>query len=116
MLAATGSALLRERALDIRDVCRALLREVYGDALPADEIVLDADSVCVAETLTPGQFLALDRERRQGPGPGARRNDVAHGDPGAVAAGSRPWSASTASTPPRSTARRSSWTRTSASS
>ena len=32
MLAATGSAVLRERALDIRDVCRALLREVYGDA------------------------------------------------------------------------------------
>jgi multiphosphoryl transfer protein len=61
MLAATGSALLRERALDIRDVCRALLREVYGEALPPDTLALTADAVCVAETLTPGQFLALDR-------------------------------------------------------
>jgi fructose-specific PTS system IIA-like component len=66
MLAATGSAILRERALDIRDVCRALLREVYGDALPTDEIVLEADAVCVAETLTPAQFLSLDREHVKG--------------------------------------------------
>jgi fructose-specific PTS system IIA-like component len=66
MLAATGSVLLRERALDIRDVCRALLREVYGKALPPDDIVLTGDAVCVAETLTPGQFLALDRRRIRG--------------------------------------------------
>ena len=66
MLAATGSALLRERALDIRDVCRALLREVYGTALPEDDIRLSADAVCLAETLTPGQFLALDRQWLKG--------------------------------------------------
>jgi multiphosphoryl transfer protein len=66
MLAATGSSILRERALDIRDVCRALLREVYGDALPTDEIVLEADAVCVAETLTPAQLLSLDREHVKG--------------------------------------------------
>lgn len=66
MLAATGSEILRERALDIRDVCRALLRETYGDAVPPDEIVLTNESVCVAESLTPGQFLALDRERLKG--------------------------------------------------
>jgi fructose-specific PTS system IIA-like component len=62
MLAATGSALLLERALDIRDVSRALLREVYGSALSDDEVVLTADSVCVADTMTPGQLLALDRK------------------------------------------------------
>jgi multiphosphoryl transfer protein len=61
MLAATGSALLLERVLDIRDVCRALLGEVYGKALDGEEITLAADSVCVAETMTPGQLLALDR-------------------------------------------------------
>ena len=61
MLAATGSALLLERALDIRDVCRALLGEVYGKALDSEEITLTADSVCVADTMTPGQLLALDR-------------------------------------------------------
>jgi fructose-specific PTS system IIA-like component len=66
MLAATGSAVLRERALDIRDVCRALLREVYGDTLPTDDIVLEADAVCVAETLTPAQLLSLDREHVKG--------------------------------------------------
>ncbi len=61
MLAATGSALLLERALDIRDVCRALLDEVYGSAVARDEVALTADSVCVADTMTPGQLLALDR-------------------------------------------------------
>jgi phosphoenolpyruvate-protein phosphotransferase len=66
MLAATGSAILRERALDIRDVCRALLREVYGEALPTEETVLATDAICVAETLTPAQFLALDRGRLKG--------------------------------------------------
>jgi fructose-specific PTS system IIA-like component len=66
MLAATGSALLLERALDIRDVCRALLGELYGQALLHDEVQLTADSVCVAETMTPGQLLALDRRRIKG--------------------------------------------------
>jgi multiphosphoryl transfer protein len=61
MLAATGSALLLERVLDIRDVCRALLDEVYGSAVAREEIALTADSVCVADTMTPGQLLALDR-------------------------------------------------------
>lgn len=61
MLAATGSALLLERALDIRDVCRALLDEVYGSAIAGEEVPLTADSVCVADTMTPGQLLALDR-------------------------------------------------------
>jgi len=61
MLAATGSALLLERALDIRDVCRALLREVYGEALPSEEVVFTADSICVADTMTPGQLLGLNR-------------------------------------------------------
>jgi multiphosphoryl transfer protein len=66
MLAATGSAVLRERALDIRDVCRSLLRQVYGKALPPDGVALTADAVCVAETLTPGQFLGLDRKWMRG--------------------------------------------------
>ena len=66
MLAATGSALLRERALDIRDVCRDLLAEVYGPALREPVAVLTRDSVCVADTLTPGQFLALDRRWLRG--------------------------------------------------
>jgi fructose-specific PTS system IIA-like component len=66
MLVATGSALLRERALDIRDVCRDLLAEVYGPALLERPAPLTRDSVCLAETLTPGQFLALDRRWLRG--------------------------------------------------
>jgi fructose-specific PTS system IIA-like component len=63
MLAATGSALLRERALDIRDVCQQLLREIYGAEIGTGEIVLEDESICVADVLTPGQFLSLDARR-----------------------------------------------------
>jgi fructose-specific PTS system IIA-like component len=66
MLLATSTALLRERALDIRDVCLQLLREVYGDASTSAGVRLVADSVCVADSLTPGQFLALDRRHLKG--------------------------------------------------
>jgi multiphosphoryl transfer protein len=66
MLAATGSALLRERALDIRDVCNQLLREIYGEASCGQDVVLADDSICIAELLTPGQLLALDASRLKG--------------------------------------------------
>ena len=66
MLRATGSALLRERALDVRDVCRELLHEIYGEHLARAAVVLPDRAVCVAETLTPGEFLALDRSRLAG--------------------------------------------------
>ncbi len=66
MLAASGNALLRERALDIQDVCLQLLREIYGDAAKSAEVRLTADAVVVAESLTPGQFLALDRKFLKG--------------------------------------------------
>ena len=66
MLADSGSELLRERALDIQDVCRQLLRQVHGDAIGATEIQLLADTIIVAESLTPSQFLALDRHFLKG--------------------------------------------------
>ena len=66
MLFSTGSALLRERALDIRDVCGQLLHGVYGDAVGTTAVRLAADSVCIADTLTPSQFLALDRRYLKG--------------------------------------------------
>jgi len=65
-LAATGSALLRDRALDIQDVSWELLRERYGGALEEEVIELTTDSIVVAESLTPGQFLALDRKFLKG--------------------------------------------------
>lgn len=61
MLAASGSELLCDRALDIQDVCVQLLRLIYGDAVGETKTELAGDSIVLAESLTPGQFLALDR-------------------------------------------------------
>ena len=67
MLVATGSLLLRERALDIQDVCGELIRQAYPNTVSADEHIRVAeDTVCVADCLTPGQFLALDRTYLKG--------------------------------------------------
>ena len=65
-LAATGSELLCDRALDIQDVCTDLLRELYGEAVGETKTRLTGDSIVVADSLTPGQFLALDREFLKG--------------------------------------------------
>ncbi len=66
LLAASGNEMLRERALDIQDVCLQLLGEIYGEAAKSAEVKLTADAVVVAEALTPGQFLALDRKFLKG--------------------------------------------------
>jgi fructose-specific PTS system IIA-like component len=66
MLGASASVLLRERALDVRDVCFELLRQVYGKGVALPERALKTDSVVVAQTLTPEQFLALDRRFLRG--------------------------------------------------
>ena len=66
MLVATGSVLLRERALDLRDVCFQLLRQIYGGVVRDEVARLTTDSVCLADALTPGQLLALDRRSLRG--------------------------------------------------
>lgn len=57
--------LLRERVLDLEDIAGRLLEKLSGPAgvprLPA----LTGPSVIVAESLTPGQLLALDRRQVQ---------------------------------------------------
>lgn len=62
----SDSPLLRERALDLRDVCLQLLRQIYGKAVVAMDAPLVQDSIVVAEMLTPGQFLGLDRRFLRG--------------------------------------------------
>jgi fructose-specific PTS system IIA-like component len=52
--------LLRERVLDIRDVCAQLLQRVYGNAAATRSLTLVEDSIVVADSLTPCQFLFLD--------------------------------------------------------
>jgi len=66
ILAKADSALLRERALDVQDVCFQLLRQIYGKSAIVAEVQLTENSIIVAETLTPGQFLALDRNLLKG--------------------------------------------------
>jgi fructose-specific PTS system IIA-like component len=61
-----GSAYLRERVLDLQDVSGRLLTQLYGKAAVTLTPVLTAPSIVVAESLTPGQFLALDRGHLRG--------------------------------------------------
>lgn len=56
------SAYLRQRALDFEDVIQSLLEELGGGKRNAQEIDLREPSVLVAETLSPGQLLALNRK------------------------------------------------------
>jgi fructose-specific PTS system IIA-like component len=61
MLVASGSLILRERVLDIRDVCGQLYHSVYGSGERGARTCLTSDAVCIADNLTPGEFLSLDR-------------------------------------------------------
>jgi fructose-specific PTS system IIA-like component len=60
LFSSSENALLRERVLDIRDVCAQLLQRVYGNAAATRSITLVEDSIVVADSLTPCQFLFLD--------------------------------------------------------
>ncbi|MBK8978754.1 MAG: phosphoenolpyruvate--protein phosphotransferase [Planctomycetes bacterium] len=61
LLSTSGSALVRERALDVEDLCLQLL-ERLGVPLPdPGAVALDGPSVLLAEQLAPRQLLALDR-------------------------------------------------------
>lgn len=66
MLAATDSVLLRERVVDIQDVCLQLFHQLYGRVHEETETQLNNDAILVAETLTPSRFLALDRRFLKG--------------------------------------------------
>jgi phosphoenolpyruvate-protein phosphotransferase len=66
VLTNTGNALLRERALDVKDICFQLLHQIYGNIIDATETQLTADTIVIAESLTPSQFLALNRKFLKG--------------------------------------------------
>jgi fructose-specific PTS system IIA-like component len=52
---------IRERALDVEEICLQLLEEIYGVNLVTAPVELREPSVVVAETLAPQQLLGLDR-------------------------------------------------------
>ena len=57
--------LLRERVLDLEDIAARLLEKLHGLAGAPQLPALTAPSVIVADSLTPGQLLALDRRHLQ---------------------------------------------------
>jgi phosphoenolpyruvate-protein kinase (PTS system EI component) len=61
VLRESGSAVLAERVLDIRDVAALLVRALVPGATHDDRIHLTHDAVVVAQTLSPAQFIALDK-------------------------------------------------------
>jgi len=68
VLSNSGSRLIEERQLDLRDVCHQLLRAIYGDAafVRQNGMHLPESAIAVADELTPQQFLELDKSRISG--------------------------------------------------
>ena len=62
----SGSRYLQERALDVRDVCFQLLQQIYGEARFPAPGKLTQPAICMAEELTPSQFLELDKTLLKG--------------------------------------------------
>ena len=60
------SSYLRDRVIDIRDLCDQILRLSYGSGRLFSPDVLVQDSICLADNLTPSQFLGLDKRYLKG--------------------------------------------------
>ncbi|HEX7502310.1 MAG TPA: phosphoenolpyruvate--protein phosphotransferase, partial [Acidobacteriota bacterium] len=65
-LRSSRSAYLRERTADLDDLAARLLKKLYGPGAAAAPETLTRPAVIVAASLTPSQFLALDRRRLRG--------------------------------------------------
>lgn len=66
VLASSESGYLRDRVVDIRDLCDQILRLSYGSGRLFSPDILTQNSVCLADNLTPSQFLGLDKRYLQG--------------------------------------------------
>lgn len=62
----SNSAYLRERILDVEDICVQLLDRVVHRDVNGSAPVLTGPSIGIAEHLTPGQLLGLNREHLKG--------------------------------------------------
>ncbi|HVP12203.1 MAG TPA: phosphoenolpyruvate--protein phosphotransferase [Phycisphaerae bacterium] len=60
-LRTAATVYVRERAVDVEDICLQLLEQVYGGRFTVPGIALTKPSVVVAENLTPRQLLAMDK-------------------------------------------------------
>ncbi|QPR27415.1 phosphoenolpyruvate--protein phosphotransferase [Edwardsiella hoshinae] len=57
---------LQERVLDVRDVCYQLLQQIYGEHRFPAPGKLTQPAICMADELTPSQFLELDKTHLKG--------------------------------------------------
>ena len=64
--ARSSSSYLQERALDVRDVCFQLLQQIYGEQRFPAPGKLTQPAICMADELTPSQFLELDKTLLKG--------------------------------------------------
>lgn len=62
----SASNYMRERELDIRDVCFQLLQSIYGEERFCNKLRLSEPTICIADDLTPSQFLELDKNLLKG--------------------------------------------------
>lgn len=62
----SSSSYMRERELDIRDVCYQLLQSIYGDERFTSQTQLNEPTICLADDLTPSQFLEFDKSLLKG--------------------------------------------------
>jgi phosphoenolpyruvate-protein phosphotransferase len=65
-LLGSRSAVLRERTADLDDLAARLVRKLYGPETAGTQGTLSHPAVGLAASLTPSQFLALDRRRLRG--------------------------------------------------
>ncbi|MEK6701380.1 MAG: phosphoenolpyruvate--protein phosphotransferase [Planctomycetota bacterium] len=65
-LRTAASAYIRDRVVDVQDVCMQLLDRVTGGKLEAMNVRLERDSVVFAEMLTANQLLRMDRRFLRG--------------------------------------------------
>lgn len=65
-LSSAESAYVRERVLDVEDIATRLWQRIYGDGFTVPAPTLRGPSIVFAETLTPTQFLALERRHVHG--------------------------------------------------
>ncbi|TCW16547.1 fructose-specific PTS system IIA-like component [Raoultella sp. BIGb0138] len=62
----SGNRYLQERVLDVRDICFQLLQHIYGESRFPAPGQLTEPAICLADELTPGQFLELDKTLLKG--------------------------------------------------
>ncbi|HKT22959.1 MAG TPA: phosphoenolpyruvate--protein phosphotransferase, partial [Terriglobales bacterium] len=62
----SASAYIRDRAVDLQEICLRVLEELYGPRFTAPALQLSEPSVLVAETLAPQQLLSFESRWLQG--------------------------------------------------